>query len=72
MASLAAMITAIKRQVPVVPGLSSRAAQPLPSAMPREEDVLDPTEPMAQVKTSESTRTAFDTLSDAMKAMCSL
>lgn len=59
LASLAAITTAIKSQVPVVAGSSSKSVQPLLLTGPKEESVLDTAIPVELVDLNEKKRTAF-------------
>lgn len=72
MASLAAITKAIKRQVLVAAGASSKAVQPLPPTAQMEEDALDTSIPAPHVGLSENARTEFATNSNVMKAVCSI
>lgn len=61
-----------KHQIPVSAGFSSKAVDPLPITVPKEEDILDIVVPAAHVELSEKARTAFATLSDTIKAIYSV
>lgn len=67
-----AIITGIKRQVLVAAGSLSKAVQPIPPTVPKEESFLHTAVPAAHMELSENAKTAFTTLSDAMKAECSI
>lgn len=58
--------------MPVAAGWSSKAAPPVPPAVPKDKDVLDIAVPVANVELSESARSAFATVIYAMKDGCSL
>lgn len=64
--------TETQHQVPVATGWSSKQILPLPPTVANENDVLDIAVPAALVEISEYSRTAFSTLSDVMKAVCSI
>lgn len=70
--SLAAISTAIKRQVHVAASLSSKAVQPLPHTVHKDEVRLDTAVPEARVQPRRNNRSALAALSDAMKGVCSV
>lgn len=72
MASLGAVNIEIKLQLPVVAGSSSKSVQPLPAKVIENENISDIAVPGAHMELSENARIAFSTLSDGMKAGCSL
>lgn len=72
MVNLLEIIMEIKLQVPVASGLSSKAVQPLPSTVPKKEDVLDTAVPASHTELNENARTEFTTLFDAVMDVCSV
>lgn len=69
---LGAITTAIKCQVPVAAGLSSRAVQPLLPTVSNDKDFLDTAAPAVQEELSKIAKTPFPMFSDAMKAVCTI